>query len=146
MPADSDGGGEGGRGGGGGGGGGDNSGQQQKEPRIVGQRQSINHRWCHPDELLDDSEKPAAFGNAAKLARWIRMWTREEDGDGRPVTRGYGVSSQPGQAAFAYNSGGNPEGVFRVGVFQDGAVFPVPPPKIGAGWPPSTSTAATSSR
>ena len=65
--------------------------------------------------------------------------TREEDGDGRPLTSGYGVSSQPSKVAFAYNSGGNLEGLFRVEVFQDGAMFPVPPPKIGAGWPPSTS-------
>jgi hypothetical protein len=53
------------------------------------------------------------------------MWQNEEDEDGHPVTRSYGVPTTD-VAYYSYNRNGNPEGTYRIGNFdQDGRPVPV---------------------
>ena len=55
------------------------------------------------------------------------MWQEEEDEEGRPVTRSFGVPSTHVKY-FSYNSGGNPQGNYRVGVL-DSEGLPAPAPQ-----------------
>ena len=53
------------------------------------------------------------------------MWQNEEDEDGQPVTRSFGVPSTH-VAYFKYNGNGNPEGTYLVGEFdENGLPMPV---------------------
>ena len=63
---------------------------------------------------------------------WLRMWQQEEDREGRPVTRTFGLPSTDVQY-YSYNGGGNPQGNYRIGVFDStGRPTPPPPPKVKA--------------
>jgi hypothetical protein len=46
------------------------------------------------------------------------MWQAEEDEEGRPVTRSYGLPTTDVQY-YSYNGNGNPQGTYRVGEFDE---------------------------
>ena len=94
-------------------------------PGIVsGDGRRPGHRWMSAAEL----EEAGAEGRlkcGGQERRWLRMWQEEEDEEGRPVTRSFGVPSTHVKY-FSYNRGGNPQGNYRVGVF-DSEGRPAPP-------------------
>jgi hypothetical protein len=103
---------------------------------------TVQHRWLTVPELSWLSQTPAdgggGGGGGSQLEcggselRWTRMWTQQQDALGRPVRRGFGFATTPGQAEFSYNSANNPAGHYRVGVFdQKGRMGPPPPAKLG---------------
>ncbi len=96
-------------------------------PDIVsGNGRTPGHRWMSAAEL----EEAGAAGRiecGGQVRRWLRMWQEEEDEEGRAVTRSFGVPSTYVKY-FSYNRGGNPQGHYRVGVF-DSEGRPAPPPQ-----------------
>ena len=54
----------------------------------------------------------------ADVLVWLRMWQNEEDEEGRPITRGFGVPTTDVEY-FKYNVNGNPEGTYLVGEFDE---------------------------
>lgn len=75
------------------------------------------HRWMSADDLAGASAA-GLLERGADVLEWLRMWQNEEDEDGRPVTRSYGVPTTD-VAYFSYNRNGNPEGTYRVGEFDE---------------------------
>ena len=70
---------------------------------------------AHAADLLKDG---------AGVLKWLHMWQNEEDEEGRPVTRSFGVPTTDVQY-FSYNVNGNEQGTYRVGEFDDDG-HPVP--------------------
>ena len=68
--------------------------------------------------LLAGANAAGLLERGAEVLEWLRMWQREEDADGLPVTRSYGVPTTD-VAHYSYNRNGNPAGTYRVGVFDD---------------------------
>ncbi len=88
------------------------------EEQLTGQ-----HRWMSADELAGVNSA-GLLERGADVLKWLRMWQHEEDEDGNPVTRGYGVPTTD-VAYYSYNRNGNPEGTYRIGDFgQDGRPVP----------------------
>ena len=75
------------------------------------------HRWLTPDEL-EELQAAESLESGERVIAWVRMWQAEEDEDGRPVTRGFGVPTTDVDH-YSYNRNGNPQGVYRVGEFDD---------------------------
>ena len=78
---------------------------------------AAEHRWLTPDEL-EELQAAESLENGERVLAWVRMWQAEEDEDGRPVTRGFGVPTTDVDH-YSYNRNGNPQGVYRVGEFDD---------------------------
>ena len=74
-------------------------------------------RWMSADEL-EAAHSADLLKSGSDILKWLRMWQNEEDEDGRPVTRSFGVPSTDVQY-FTYNINGNTEGTYRVGVFDE---------------------------
>lgn len=93
-------------------------------PELSPENQSApQHRWMSADELAEaHSAGHLACGD--DVLHWLHMWQHEEDEEGRPVTRSFGVPTTDVQY-FSYNRNGNPQGTYRVGEFdQDGRPMP----------------------
>jgi hypothetical protein len=75
------------------------------------------YRWMSADDLAG-ANAAGLLERGAEVLEWLRMWQREEDADGLPVTRSYGVPTTD-VAHYSYNRNGNPAGTYRVGVFDD---------------------------
>jgi hypothetical protein len=75
--------------------------------------------WMAAEELVQcDAEGRLESGT--EVLKWLRMWQAEEDEEGRPVTRSFGVPTTDVQY-YSYNGNGDQRGTFRIGVFdQDG--------------------------
>ena len=77
------------------------------------------YRWMSAEELAEVNSAELLKCGAGTLD-WLRMWQKQEDEDGRPVTRSFGVPSTD-VAHYSYNQNGNPQGTYRIGEFdQDG--------------------------
>lgn len=89
-------------------------------PRISAQDgKAVEHRWLSVDEL-EQAETTGQLESGAQVRRWLHMWRAQEDEDGRPVTRSFGVPTTAVDD-YSYNRNGNPEGrTCRVGEFDDG--------------------------
>jgi hypothetical protein len=73
---------------------------------------------------LEEAHSADALDRGGEVLDWLRMWQSQEDEEGRPITRSYGVPTTHVQF-FKYNGNGNPEGTYRVGEFdQDGQPMP----------------------
>ena len=86
------------------------------------------HRWMSAAEL----EEAASNGQlecGGQEQIWLRMWQNEEDAEGHKVTRTYGLPTTHVDY-FKYNRGGNPQGHYRVGVFDSDGIPPAPPAKL----------------
>lgn len=82
------------------------------------------YRWMSADELASVNAA-GLLELGAEVLKWLPMWQNEEDEDGHPVTRGYGVPTTD-VAYYSYNRNGNPAGTYRIGNFdQDGRPVPV---------------------
>ena len=86
------------------------------------------HRWMSATEL----EEAASNGQlecGGQEQTWLRMWQNEADAEGYKVTRTYGLPTTHVDY-FKYNRGGNPQGHYRVGVFDSDGIPPAPPAKL----------------
>ena len=52
------------------------------------------------------------------VLKWLHMWQKEEDEDGSPVTRSFGVPSTDVEY-YSFNQNGNPKGTYRIGEFDE---------------------------
>ena len=87
---------------------------------------SLEHRWLAAADL----EAAAAAGqleDGEEVRKWLRMWQEEEDEEGRAVTRSFGLPTTDVEY-YSYNKGGNPQGNYRIGIF-DNEGRPTTPPK-----------------
>lgn len=75
------------------------------------------HRWMSVDEL-GEAHSAGHLECGEEVLNWLHMWQHEEDEEGRPVTRSFGVSTTDVQY-FSYNRNGNPQGTYRVGEFDE---------------------------
>ena len=75
------------------------------------------YRWMSAEEL-DDAASAGLLDRGADVLLWLRMWQNEEDEDGRPTTRSYGVPTTDVEH-YSYNRNGNPEGTFLIGAFDE---------------------------
>ncbi len=94
-------------------------------PEISGE-----HRWLAAADL----EAAAAAGqleDGGEVRKWLRMWQEEEDEEGRAVTRSFGLPTTDVEY-YSYNKGGNPQGNYRIGVFDSEGRLTPPPPKLEA--------------
>ena len=55
------------------------------------------------------------------------MWQEQVDEEGRSVTRSFGLPTTDVEY-YTYNKGNNPQGTYRIGVF-DSQGHPTPPPR-----------------
>ena len=69
-------------------------------------------------DQLKEAVKDNKLTDGADIIKWLHMWQNEEDEDGQPVTRSFGVPSTH-VAYFKYNGNGNPEGTYLVGEFDE---------------------------
>lgn len=82
------------------------------------------YAWMSTDQLKE-AVKDNKLTDGADIIKWLHMWQNEEDEDGQPVTRSFGVPSTH-VAYFKYNGNGNPEGTYLVGEFdENGLPMPV---------------------
>ena len=83
-----------------------------------------SHRWMSADDLAE-AETAGRLERGTDVLEWLRMWQNQEDEDGNPITRSYGVPTTD-VAYFTYNQNGNPEGTYRIGEFgEDGRPVPI---------------------
>ena len=75
-------------------------------------------------DQLKEALKDNKLADGADITKWLHMWQNEEDEDGQPVTRSFGVPSTH-VAYFKYNGNGNPEGTYLVGEFDENGL-PMP--------------------
>jgi len=75
------------------------------------------YRWMSADEL-EDVNSAGLLDYGAEVLKWLRMWQKEEDEDGRPVTRSFGLPSTDVEY-YSYNRNGNPKGTYRIGEFDN---------------------------
>ena len=102
------------------------------EPELVGESGELpEHSWMSATDLKE-AGSAGQFECAGEERQWLRMWQEEEDKEGRAVTRSFGVPSTDAKD-YLYNRGGNPQGNYRIGVFDsEGRPTPPPPPKLKA--------------
>ncbi|MEM7252186.1 MAG: phytanoyl-CoA dioxygenase family protein [Pseudomonadota bacterium] len=81
------------------------------------------HRWLNHEELTE-LHLAGQLQVGDDVCRWVHMWQAQEDEDGQPVTRGFGVPTTHVQY-FTFNGNGNPQGTYRIGEF-DAAGRPLP--------------------
>ena len=81
------------------------------------------HRWMSAAELAE-AHAAGRLERGAEVLAWLRMWQNEEDEAGRPITRGFGVPTTDVEY-FTYNVNGNPDGIYRIGEFDEDG-HPVP--------------------
>ena len=81
------------------------------------------YAWMSTDQLKE-AVKDNKLADGADIIKWLHMWQNEEDEDGQPVTRSFGVPSTH-VAYFKYNGNGNPEGTYLVGEFDENGL-PMP--------------------
>lgn len=75
------------------------------------------HRWMSVEEL-EELHSAEALDRGTDVLGWLRMWQNQEDENGNPVTRSYGVPTTHVEF-FKYNGNGNPEGTYRIGEFDE---------------------------
>ena len=102
------------------------------EPELVGEGgDTPERRWMSGAEL-DEAGTAGQLECGGAERRWLRMWQEEEDEEGRAVTRSFGLPSTDVKD-YLYDGGGNPQGSYRIGVFDsEGRRTPPPPPKLKA--------------
>ena len=87
---------------------------------------SDQYAWMTADQL-EEAHLAGQLMDGADTLKWLQMWQNEEDEDGRPVTRSFGVPTTH-VAYFKYNGNGNPDGTYIVGRFdEDGVPLPADP-------------------
>ena len=87
---------------------------------------SDQYAWMTADQL-EEAHLAGQLMDGADILKWLQMWQNEEDEDGRPVTRSFGVPTTH-VAYFKYNGNGNPDGTYIVGRFdEDGVPLPADP-------------------
>ena len=98
-------------------------------PELVGKDGATpEHRWMSAAEL-DEVGSAGQLECGLEVRKWLRMWQEEEDEEGRAVTRSFGLPSTDVQY-YSYNGGGNPQGNYRIGVFDSEGRPTPPPPKL----------------
>ncbi|MCH9674107.1 MAG: hypothetical protein K0U93_21900, partial [Gammaproteobacteria bacterium] len=100
---------------------------EQWRSRVFGHRVSLSapslaaqapeHRWVAADELAEMAEQ-GCLECGEQVGKWLHMWQAEEDADGQPVTRSFGVPTTDVEY-YSYNRNGNAQGTYRVGVFDE---------------------------
>jgi hypothetical protein len=78
---------------------------------------SRQHRWLSADEL-NEANSAGLLESGADVLKWLLMWQNEEDEDGRPITRSFGLPTTDVEY-YSYNRNGNSEGTYRVGEFDE---------------------------
>ena len=74
------------------------------------------HRWMSVEEL-EEVNSAGLLECGAGVLKWLRMWQTEEDEDGYPITRSFGLPSTDVEY-YSYNRNGNPKGTYRIGEFD----------------------------
>ena len=69
-------------------------------------------------EELEEVNSAALLECGAGVLKWLHMWQKEEDEDGRPITRSYGLPTSDVEY-YSYNRNGNPKGTYRIGEFDE---------------------------
>ena len=82
------------------------------------------HRWLAAADL-----EAVTLEDGASVRKWLRMWQEQEDEEGRAVTRSFGLPTTDVEY-YNYNGGGNPQGTYRIGVFDSEGRPPCPPTKL----------------
>ncbi|MDP6873747.1 MAG: phytanoyl-CoA dioxygenase family protein [Alphaproteobacteria bacterium] len=78
------------------------------------------YRWMSAEDL-EQADAAGLLENGPEVLHWLRMWQQEEDENGQPVTRSFGVPSTHVEY-FTYNQNGNPKGIYRIGEFDEGGL------------------------
>ena len=95
-------------------------------PELVGHNGATpEHRWMSAANL-DEAVAAGQLDCGEEVPKWLRMWQEEKDEDGRAVTRSFGLPTTDVQY-YSYNRGNNPQGHYRIGMF-DSEGRPTPPP------------------
>ncbi|MDP6700865.1 MAG: phytanoyl-CoA dioxygenase family protein [Candidatus Latescibacteria bacterium] len=92
-------------------------------PEIRGE-----HRWIAAADLATAAGQ---LGDGEAVRQWLRMWQEQVDEEGRSVTRSFGLPTTDVEY-FTYNKGSNPQGTYRIGVFDSQGRPTPPPPKLAA--------------
>lgn len=94
-------------------------------PEIVGKTgKAAEHRWMSAMDL-EEVASADQLECGGKERQWLHMWQEEEDEEGNAVTRSFGFPKSHKKYLF-YNANGNPQGNYRIGVF-DSEGHPPPP-------------------
>ena len=75
------------------------------------------HRWMSADDL-EEVNSAGLLECGPGVLKWLHMWQKEEDEDGSPVTRSFGVPSTDVEY-YSFNQNGNPKGTYRIGEFDE---------------------------
>jgi hypothetical protein len=78
---------------------------------------SRQHCWMSADKL-DDVNSAGLLDHGGDVLKWLRMWQNEEDENGHPITRSFGLPTTDVEY-YSYNRNGNPEGAFLMGEFDE---------------------------
>ena len=98
-------------------------------PELVGEDGvAPEHRWMSAAQI-DEVGTAGQLECGGEVRKWLRMWQEEEDEEGRAVTRSFGLPSTDVKH-YSYNGGGNPQGHYRIGVFDNEGRPTPPPPKL----------------
>lgn len=88
---------------------------QSPAPALSGE--SPQHRWLSRDDL-DEMVAVGLLESGEQVRHWLQMWQTEQDEEGRPVTRSYGLPTTDVEH-YLYNRNGNKPGTYRVGEFDE---------------------------
>ena len=86
------------------------------------------HRWLAAADLATATGQ---LKDGEAVRQWLRMWQEQVDEEGRSVTRSFGLPTTDVEY-YTYNKGNNPQGTYRIGVFDSQGHPTPPPPKLAA--------------
>lgn len=66
---------------------------------------------------LEQSDAEDRLESGTLVRKWLHMWQTEEDEDGRPVTRSFGLPTTDVEY-YSYNRTGDQRGTYRIGEFD----------------------------
>ncbi|MEM7366793.1 MAG: hypothetical protein AAF525_22480, partial [Pseudomonadota bacterium] len=76
----------------------------------------LGYRWMSAKEVAEVAAA-GTLRDAENVLKWLRMWQDQEDEEGNPVMRSYGIPTTDVQY-LRYNGNGNAPGYYRVGEFD----------------------------
>ena len=90
---------------------------QSAAPELTSGDQQVA-RYCRmATDELEQSNAEDRLESGALVGKWLHMWQTEEDEEGCPVTRSFGLPTT-GVQYYSYNRTGDQRGTYRVGEFN----------------------------
>ena len=89
----------------------------ERAPVLTGPATKAGYQWFAADEVSSIAAA-SLLEDAEQVLQWLSMWQHEEDEEGNPVMRSYGLPTTDVQY-LRYNGNGNAPGHYRVGEFDE---------------------------